>query len=218
MTTRIEVTATAGPPRVRFTQGAVHVRPLRGPGTRLGLVAGQALLLAGDEVRIEVVVSGPVAVELVEVGGTVAYDMRGGTASWHATVGLTDGAGLSWDGQPFVVAAGADVDRTMTLDADATSRATLRETVVLGRTGETGGTLRSTTRIDVAGAPLLVEDLDLSPDRRGGWAVLGDHRCLDTLTTVGHRLPDAPGTMQLDGCGSLRRWLGDELHRSTVVT
>lgn len=212
MTTRIDVT----PDGVRFTHGALQVRPLRGPGVRLGLVAGQALLLAGDDVRVEVTVTGPVRVELVEVGGTVAYDMRGGTASWRVDVALTDGADLTWAGLPFVVAAGADVDRSTAVTADTTSRASVRETVVLGRTGEVGGSLRSRTEVVVDDRPLLVEDLDLSPGRRDGWAVLGGHRCLDTLTTVGHRLPDAPDVLQLDGCGSVRRWLGDELHRSEI--
>jgi urease accessory protein len=211
-TTRIEV----GPDGVRFTHGPLHVRPLRGAGCRIGLVAGQALLLAGDAVRVEVEVVGPVDVEVVEVGGTVAYDMRGGAATWDVGVTLAGGAALTWDAQPFVVAAGAEVERRTTVMADAGSRATLRETLVLGRCGETGGTLRSRTRVGVGGVPLVVEDLDLSPSARGGWAVLGPHRCLDTLTAVGHRLPDGPDVLQLDGCGSLRRWVGDDLHRSPL--
>ena len=218
-TTRIEVKAGAAGPDTAVSSGVIRVRPLRGaPGVlRLGLVATEALLLAGDAVRVEVSAAGPVAVEIVEIAGTVAYDMRGGTARWEVSAELSDGAGLTWEAQPFVVSAGADVDRTTTLTADVGCTATLRETLVLGRAGQEGGALRADTRITVGGSPLLVERLDLGSDARAGWATLHGHRCLDTLTTVGHRLPDDPGTLQLEGCGSVARWIGDELHRSTGV-
>ena len=96
---------TAPPPGGR--PGPTPLRS-RSPGdVRLALVATQALLLAGDHVRIEVVVHGPVQLDLVETAGTVAYDMRGGSASWEVDVVLRNGARLTWDGEPFVVAAGA---------------------------------------------------------------------------------------------------------------
>ncbi len=217
-TTRIEVCATpgAGPPRVVLGQGALQVRRLReqGPVVRLALVAGQALLLAGDHVRVEVRVIGAVQVEIVEPAGTVAYDMRGGAARWDVAIEVRGGATLSWEGQPFVVSSGADVHRETRIDVEDGCRVTARETLVLGRAGEAGGVLRSRTQIDLAGMPLVVDELDLGPEGRAGWAVLHDHRCLDTVTTVGHRLPEGPGVLQLEGCGSVRRWIGDELHLS----
>lgn len=220
MITRIEVDADRGEavPRVTHGNGALHVRRLRdtGHGVRLGLVAAQAMLLAGDRLRVEVHVSGPTRVEVVETAGTVAYDMRGGRATWDVDIDLRDGACLDWYGQPFVVAAGADVARRTLLVAEAGCRASLRETLVLGRSGEDGGTVRTRTRVTHAGLPLLAEDLDLAPDARAGWATLHGHRCLDTVTTVGHRLADGPDVLQLEGEGSVHRWIGDQLHRSTV--
>jgi urease accessory protein len=217
-TTRIEVAAGPGGPRVAVSPGVLRARRLSGPGpaVRLGLVATEALLLAGDEVRVEVCVDGAVAVEVVEIAGTVAYDMRGGSARWDVALELSGGAELRWVAQPFVVAGGADVDRTTTLTAEEGCTAMLRETLVLGRAGETGGSLRSGTDIAVGGNPLLVEHLDLGAGARAGWATLHGHRCLDTLTAVGLRLPDDPGTLQLEGCGSVVRWIGDELHLSPV--
>ena len=147
---------------------------------RLALVAAQALLLAGDHVRIELRVQGLVDVEIVETAGTVAYDMRGGAARWDIDVELLDGATLTWRGQPFVVSAGADVRRVTALDLGEGCRSKLHETIVLGRAGEEGGSVVARTHIDLAGEPLLVEELDLSPGARAGWATLHGHRCLDS--------------------------------------
>lgn len=204
-TTRIEVT----PDGCRFTEGALAVRRLRSPGeVRLALVATQALLLAGDHVRLEVDVRGDVALTIVETAGTVAYDMRGGSACWEVDVVLRDAARLTWHGEPFVVAAGADVVRSTTLDLAGGTAATVRESLVLGRSGESGGALLASTRATYDGTPLLLEDLDA--------AILAPHRCLDSLTTYGHRLPDEPGLLQLAGPGTVRRWLGGAQHRSPL--
>ena len=216
ITTRIEVDAASGSgsPRVVTASGALQVRRLREHDStvRLALVAGQALLLAGDQVRVEVQVYGPVQIEIVETAGTVAYDMRGGAARWEVEIDLRGRAALIWDGQPFVVSAGADVRRETVVALEDGCRSELRETIVLGRAGELGGSVRTDSRIHFAGQPLLVEELDLSVQARAGWATLHGHRCLDTVTTAGHRLPDGPGVLQLEGTGSIHRWIGDELH------
>lgn len=220
-TTRIEITARpSGGPRVTLRSGPLQVRRLRstGPGLRLALVAGQALLLAGDRVRVEVAVDGPVEIDLTEPAGTVAYDMRGGPgARWDVQVRLRGGASLAWEGQPFVVATGAEVVRDLDVDLEEGCRATLHEVLVLGRVGETGGDLVSRTRATYAGRPLLVEEIDLSPRARAGWATMHGHRCLDSTMTVGHRLAAGQGVLQLDGPGSIHRWIGHELHRAEAA-
>jgi urease accessory protein len=218
MSTRIEVVADPVRDRCLLTTGHLAPRQLPGrPGVvRVALVAAGALLLAGDDVRIEVVVAGAVRLEILETAGTVAYGMRGGTARWDVDIRLTDGASLQWYAEPFVVAADADVTRTTTAHLTTGCTAELRESLVLGRHGEQGGTLRTTTRAWLDEEPLLAEDLDLSPTTRTGWAVLGPHRCLDTLTTLGFRLPTAPDTLQLEGTGSISRSLVSEQHRSTL--
>ena len=213
--TRIEVT----PDRCRLTHGPLAARRLRtgDPRTiRVALVATQALLLAGDHVRIEIDVRGDVTLEIIEIAGTVAYDMRGGSARWDAWVRVADGAQLTWLGEPFVVATGAEVSRSTTLTLERGTSAALRESLVFGRSGEAGGTLSVSTRATYDGRPLLIEDLDLAPIARAGPAVLGQGRCLDSLTRLGDRLPDDPGTLQLAGPGSILRWIGSAMHESTV--
>ncbi len=209
---------------------------------RVALVAAGALLLAGDDVQIQVVAHGKVRLEIVETAGTVAYAMRGGSARWDVEIALTDGAELSWHGEPFVVAEGAEVERSTSIALGEGCRATLRESLVLGRHGEAGGRLRTKMRATTTGGStesavdrrlpladrteglagvdgeLLVEVLDLSPGVRSGWAVLGDARCLDSITTLGHRLPDAVQTLQLEGLGSIARRLVVEQHASDLGT
>ena len=216
--TRIDVRAASGG-QVLISQGLLHARRLRSvPGVvRIALVARQALLLSGDEVIVDVSVAGPVRVELIETAGTVAYNMRGGSACWDAVVRLSGGARLTWLTEPFVVATGAVVTRSTTMEICEDSSAAMRESLVFGRTGEGGGTLRTRAEISLEGRPTHAEDLLLGPEERAGWAVLAGRRCLDSITTVGTRLPQSPDVLQLEESGSLARWAGDDQHRSPLA-
>ena len=218
MSTRIEVVADPARNRCLLTTG--HLSPRQLPGrdgvVHVALVAAGALLLAGDDVRIEIAVSGAVRLEIVETAGTVAYGMRGGSARWDVDLRLSNGASVQWYGEPFVVSADADVTRTTTAHLSTGCTAELRESLILGRHGESGGTLRTTSRAWLDDELLLAEDLDLSPDARASWAVLGPHRCLDTVTTLGFRLPTDAETLQLEGTGSIARSLVREHHNSTL--
>ncbi len=216
--THIDVRAASGG-QVVISQGLLHARRLRSaPGViRIALVASQALLLGGDEVAVDVSVAGRVRVELIETAGTVAYNMRGGSASWDAAVRLSGGARLTWLAEPFVVATGAVVSRSTTIELSEDSSAALRESLVFGRTGEGGGTLRTHATMSIGGRPTYAEDLLLGPEERAGWAVLAGHRCLDSITTVGTRLPEAPDILQLEESGSLARWVGDHQHQSPLA-
>jgi urease accessory protein len=218
MPTRIEI--LADPVRDRCVLTTDHISPRRLPGpagvVRIALVAAGALLLAGDHVRIEVAVSGPVRVEIIETAGTVAYGMRGASARWDVDITLTDGASLRWYGEPLVVSADAAVTRSTAVRMDVGCTAELRESLVLGRHDEVGGALQTATRGWIGGDLVLAEDLDLSPETRGGWAILGSARCLDTVTTLGCRLPEDAHTLQLEGCGSIARRLVHEQHESDL--
>ncbi|GAA0925625.1 hypothetical protein GCM10009554_05260 [Kribbella koreensis] len=216
--TRIEVVADPVRDRCLLTTGLLSPRRLQADGVvRVALVAASALLLAGDQVELQVVVRGPVRVEIVETAGTVAYAMRGGSARWDVSVQLTDGAELSWHGEPFVVSEGADVARSMTVEMEAGCELAVRESLVFGRHGEIGGTLHSSQRAHLDGQLILAEDLDLTPAARPGWAILGGARCLDSITTLGRRLPDSPDTLQLEGPGSMVRRLVQDQHLSDLA-
>jgi urease accessory protein len=173
-----------------------------GPGhgsARVALIAEGALLLADDVIEIDVSVGPDAALDLVEPSGTVAYDMRGGSAQWRVRVHLAERARLRWHGKPFVVAEGADVSRRVQVDLESGATAMLRETLVLGRSGERGGSLAQHTRVTHADHPLLVEDLLLDKHRpRTG--LLGPWRVVDTVSVFGRRADDdaQPGTPEAD--------------------
>lgn len=208
--TRVAVTADG---RVELDGDVVRARRLPDEEgcVRVALIASQALLLAGDEVHLEVEVAAGRALELVEVTGTVAYDMRGGQATWLVDVRLGADAVLLWPGLPFVVADGADVLRMTHVDMAAGARAVLRETLVLGRTGQTGGRVRTTVRARLADRPLLVETFVVEPAAVVDPALLGGARCLDTLLVLGARL-DHPDALQLDGEGTMLRGMAVHAH------
>jgi urease accessory protein len=218
MSTRIELSGDPRRPRCSLRGGLLVPRRLpSAEGTvRVALVASTALLLAGDEVRVEVSVADGLALEVVETAGTVAYAMRGASARWDVTVTVGVGASLVWGGLPLVVADGAHVHRSTELRLADGATVLLRESLVLGRSGQEGGRLESRTRAWLPDRPVLAETLVLDPQSRRDPVVLAGARCLDTVTLLGRRLPDGPGVLQLDGEGSVDRRLVQQLHESRL--
>ena len=202
-------TLTRTEPEVRSS----HLRAYRLPAVagldRVALVPEQAVLLADDSVSVWVRVGAGRALEIVEPGGTVAYAMRGRQARWDTTVEIEAGGSLVWHGEPFVVAAGADVRRSLTADLAAGTSLVLRETLVLGRSGEVPGRLRCRTDVTRDGSPLLVEELDSATG-------LGPHRVLDQVLRLGRSAEPGPHTMRLESGDTVDRWLGDATHASPL--
>jgi urease accessory protein len=192
---------------------STHLRAFRLPAAegvdRVALVPEQAVLLAGDHVTVSVRVGAGRALEIVEPGGTVAYAMRGQQARWDVTVELEDAGRLVWHGEPFVVAEGADVRRTLTVRLAAAASLVLRETLVLGRSGEAPGRLRCRTEIARQGSPVLVEDLNSATG-------LGPHRVLDQVLHLGAGCEAGEHSMVLESGDTLDRWLGAETHASPL--
>jgi urease accessory protein len=201
-------------------EGRPRLRPVLLSSTattaRVCLVPEGALLLAGDVIELRIEVGAGAALELVEAGGTVAYNMRGQDARWDVDVVVEAGAALLWAGEPFVVAAGAVVSRRTRVRLGATARVALREVLVLGRHGEPGGRLRQRLEVtDCTGAPVLVEDLSLGECPAFG--ILGHRRVVASVLALGL---DVPGSVtpehryDLERGGTLFRSLGDEVHRT----
>jgi urease accessory protein len=221
--TRIAVERAGERHRVFVQPGLIRAQTIRNDvrSCRIGLLATSALLLGGDRVLIEVEVGPGAIVELFDVAGTVAYHGRGQPAAWHMTALVARDAVLRWAGEPFVVADGADVLRTLELNLDASSILRLRETLVLGRSGEIGGRLRTHTGIRVGGEPVLLEDQLLDPSGLRGYpGMLGDHRVIDSMLAVGGVVAaPPPGAMRfglVGGRGWLTRYLGSELAASPL--
>lgn len=208
--------------RARLTGGILRAQRLTdGPdGLRVGLVATTALLLGGDAVELVVEVGPASTLELFDVAGTVAYHGRGRPAGWRTVISLADGASLTYAGQPLVVSDGADVSRTLQVDLAASARLRLRDTLVLGRSGQRGGRVRSETLLRVDGADVWREDADLDPDGiRDRPGMLDGRRVIDSLLTVGVPAPHRPlatAYALLGGVGTVTRWLGPHLAGSPM--
>lgn len=181
---------------------------------RVALVPEGALLLAGDAIEVDVSVGAGLEVDLVETGGTVAYDMRGASARWDVRVDLAAGASLRWAGLPFVVAAGADLTRSVRIRCGAGARLALRETLVLGRYGEAPGSVHQSTTVHDPAGPVLVEDLPL--DAASAAWLLGGSRVLSSVLSVGAEVAETADDLHrydLDRSGAvLWRRLGLQAH------
>lgn len=224
MVTQIAVQFRGGRHRVRLVSGLLRPQLLRsnGNGCRIGLLAGTALLLGGDEVELMVSVGPGATLDLFDVAATVAYHGRGRSASWHLTMDAAAGATVRYAGEPLIVSDGAAVRRSTQLDVSAGARVVLRETVVLGRAGEVGGRLRSQTHVRVGGRDVWLEDQLLDVEQgRCLPGMLGECRVLDTVLRLGDGAgrTNAAGAAQfslLEGAGTVTRFLGSSLAASPL--
>lgn len=186
---------------------------------RVSLVPEGALLLAGDAIEIDIAVDRGARLDLVEPGGTVAFDMRGGRARWDVRIQVGAGAVLTWASEPFVVAQGAEVSRRLEARLDAGATLALSETLVLGRHGERAGRLRQATVVTGAGLPILVEELPLGCATVPG--LLGGNRVLSSVLLAGREVADpspaASHRYDLDAGGHVWRRLGAEVHEATLA-
>ena len=143
--TRIGVHKAPGRARLHLAAGPISPRVISctATGARVALVATTALLLGGDHIEIGIDVGPGAWLDIVEIAGTVAYDAGGIASSWTVRARVADGGALIWAAEPFVVAGGANTLRSTVIDLVERAVAYVRETVVLGRTGEAGGAVRS---------------------------------------------------------------------------
>ncbi len=215
--TSTRIAVTAGEPRahVELAVGALAPRLISRDSVRahVAVAAAGMVLLGGDHVTIEIDVGTGCTLEIEDVGGTVAYP--GARSSWSLEVRIGAGATLSWNGLPFVVTDGAEVERRTSLVLAPDARAVIRETLVLGRHREQGGRLVSALSVVDAEGPILIERLEVegnSPEP----GVLGGNRVLDAVIAVGFRPPTRPDDLEFDGAGAMARHLSDHTHGSPL--
>lgn len=200
-----------GRPRLRCDEGPYAVRVVRAGSDDLEVVllATCATLLGGDRIGLRVVVDAGLALRLIDIAATVAYDGRGAFAAWSADLELGTDARLAWDAEPFIVADGAHVTRTTTARLASGAGLWLTESLVLGRVGERGGTVVSTLVVDHDGVPLLRESTTLRGEGEEQEFVRGDARVLTTRAAFGSatlaREPGDDVVVELAGPGRMAR-------------
>jgi urease accessory protein len=217
MTTRIAVRAGNPRAQVDLVVGALAPRLVGRTSctAHVALSAAGMLLLGGDLVHVEVDVGRDCTLELEDVGGMVAYRAPRSASQWTVDVRVGSGGTLLWRALPLVVAEGARVERRTQIDLDKGGCAVIRETIVLGRQDETGGSLKSRISITDPDGPVLNEDLDVDgsfPEP----GILGSARVLDAVIAVGFRPDPEPGAMLLDQPGAVARHFGNLTHESPM--
>ena len=217
MTTRIAVRAGNPRAQVDLVVGALAPRLVGRTSctAHVALTAAGMLLLGGDVVSVEVDVGSDCTLELEDVGGMVAYRAPRSASQLTLVARVGSGGTLLWRALPLVVAEGARIERRTQIDLDRGGCAVIRETIVLGRQGETGGSLKSHLSITDPDGPALNEDLDVDgsfPEP----GILGSARVLDAVIAVGFRPDPEPGAMQLDQPGAVARHVGNHTHESPM--
>jgi len=180
---RLRVEYRAGRSVVTQTEGhepyAARVVTGREGWARVVLVQTIAGPLAGDRVAIEVDVAAGAALEVVGNAATLAYPCA---EAARQDVRLRVAGRIAWLPQPLILAAGCDLATSLELELAPGAAAVTRELVVLGRHGEEPGRFHSRLRAELAGAPLLHDEIHLPA---GGPVDLDGARAYGSLALLG---------------------------------
>jgi urease accessory protein len=182
---------------------------------RAAFVPTQAGPLAGDRDSTRIVVGAGATLIVEPVTATLALPGAPRTVL-RLDVTVRPAGRLVLDEGPLIVAAGADVERRCTIELEAGAVAALRETVVLGRDGESPGTLDSSLRVTLDGSALLYDGLrfGVTPGSDDVHVALAPgHRVVATACLLGMRAERDPDVLTLEGPGALRRASGSSLAR-----
>jgi urease accessory protein len=217
--TIVEVVARAGPggrtvlPVVRAS-GQLAVRRT-GPCT-VHLVATAFGPLGGDEVDVRLVVEDGATLRVRTVAAAVVLPARGpGRPSVQRVVAEVGGV-LDLAPEPTVVAAGGHHLAELRAVLGTGARLTTTEQVLLGRAGEGPGRWTGTTRVEVAGCPVLHTTVDLGPGAPAWLPPVAPCAYVSTVCVDGTDADVATGAdavrLPLPGGWVTTAW-GDELHR-----
>jgi len=178
-----------------------------GRAARVSIAAAAAGPVGGDRLRLEVGVGRGATLVLRAVGASLALPGPHGAGSGAETrVDVAAGATFVWLPQPVIAAARCRHRAVTTIALAEGARLLAREELVLGRRGETCGSIRQRLRVTVGGRPLYDQELCVGADADGwdGPAVTGGRRALGTLLVVDPTLePGVASTVSLDLDGAI---------------
>ncbi len=167
--TRLPVLASQVPLVLRRTPDAVYV------------VGGAAGPIGGDELGVRISVGAGACLRVRTAAASIALPGPDGLESvLRVTVDVAAGARFEYLPEPVVVSAGARHATIIRVSLAEGASLLLRDELLLGRHGETGGAARSVLNVDYAGRPLLRQSLEVSgADAVSmGPAVLAGHRAV----------------------------------------
>lgn len=145
-------------------EGALRSAPVwvRWDGATLWLVGSGASPVGEDHIRVGVDVGPGLTVAVRSVAATIVYAARGAGTRWDTHLRVAEGASVDWRPEPVILTERARHQATTTVHAAGGAQVTLDEVLVLGRTGEATGSLRSTLAVRVDDDPVLLTSMDTS--------------------------------------------------------
>jgi UreD urease accessory protein len=187
----------------------------RGDALELLLVGSAASLLEGDDLTIDIEVSGRVPVIVKSVAAQVAHPCpNGGSTRQEIRLRMTDEARVYWAVEPLIIAAGAEHVNEFSIDIESQSACVVHDTMMLGRSAESprAAIICAQMFIKQACVPLLEDGLGTTLPGAHGPAGLHGMRFVSTVIAAGWRPLTIPSsrTMALAGPGALLRSIGPD--------
>ena len=184
-------------------EGTLCRAPLwfRWDGATLWMVGSGACPVGEDHVRVRVEVGPGVVADLRSVAATVVYAARGLGTRWDTEIHLASGARVHWRPEPVILTRDARHVATTTVHAAEGAELVMDEVLVLGRTDETAGSLRSTLSVHQAQEQTLLTSIDTSlpgwdgPAGAGGARVVAQRLLLDPVAADAPADPSTAGTV-----------------------
>jgi urease accessory protein len=209
--------------RVLRSQSPLTLVPARrvGPAALVHLVSSVTSPLGGDALELTVEVGPGASLDLRGVAATLMLPGPTGLPSSSVVRFAVEGS-VRYLPEPTVVTARARHTAVVEAELDSHAELSLREVLVLGRAGETAGTLSTSVRATRCGKPLLHQQLvvgsplDSSSAGLAGKRVVGTSLMLDAVS----RASDGGAwwnVVPLAAGGSLATALGDDVVTVTRV-
>ena len=188
---------------------------------RVCVAAGAAGPVGGDSLALRVDVGRRSTLVLRDVSATLLLPGPDGAQSRTCTtIHVHAEATLIWLPEPVIAAHGCRHINDVRIELEAGARLLLREELLLGRHGESPGTVRQHLRVRLEGRPLLHQQLSVGPGA-WGWnspAVTAGRRAMGSLLVVDPRWTEAPpAAVPLDGDSALLPLEGPAVLASAVA-
>jgi urease accessory protein len=179
--TRLTALRSEAPLVLRSTPGALY------------LVGGAGGPLGGDDLTLDITVGAGATLTVRTAAASIALP-GAGPSEVRVRATVAAGGELRWLPEPVVAVDGCDHHMEAAVDLEAGAGLVWREELVLGRHGETGGSVVTRARVDLAGQPLLRHELAVGPryPQAAGPAVVAGARAVGSLLVAG--LEGVPAT------------------------
>ncbi|NYH79534.1 urease accessory protein [Actinopolyspora biskrensis] len=158
------------------------------------LVGSASSPLGGDDLALHVSVAPGARLSLRGIAAALALPGHGpGASRGSIRIEVADGGIVEYLPEPTVVTERADHRAELSVRLEEHARVRCRETLVLGRSGEPPGRLRTDLELERGGRRLLRNGLDIGdPSLGASHGYLGGARVLATESVVWDRDPEAP--------------------------